>query len=49
MIWLSQLLYPEVAQYDAFTEVANYFKLFYHCELSQDQIGQMMLNSLGKK
>ena len=49
MIWLSQLLYPETAQYNAFAEVANYFALFYHVELSEQQIGDLMLNSLGRK
>ena len=30
MIWMSQLLYPDVAQYDAFEEVSRYYSLFYH-------------------
>lgn len=36
MLWLGQLLYPEYAQYDLQTEVAEYYKLFYGCNLTEE-------------
>ena len=33
MLWMAKLLYPEAATYDLYTEVAAYFKLFYHLSL----------------
>ena len=36
MLWLGQLLYPEYTQYDLQTEVTEYYKLFYGCELTED-------------
>lgn len=41
MIWLSEVLYPEQAQYDVAQEVENYFELFYHCEISQETIKEL--------
>jgi iron complex transport system substrate-binding protein len=49
MIWLAQLLYPEVAQYDVPQEVAEYFDLFYHCDLTPEQYAKLVANSLGTK
>lgn len=36
MLWLGQLLYPEYTQYDLQTEVTEYYKLFYGCNLTED-------------
>ena len=47
MMWMSQLLYPEAAQYDLYSEVANYYSMFYHCELTQAQYDALMANSIG--
>ncbi len=47
MLWLSQVLYPEEAQLDLYSEVATYFELFYHCELTQEQFDALTANSLG--
>lgn len=47
MMWMSQLLYPDTAQYDLYTEVAEYFKLFYHTDLTQDQYDALVANSIG--
>lgn len=47
MIWSAQLLYPEVAQYDAYQEVARYFNLFYHCDISPEQYNRLVAGSLG--
>ena len=46
MLWLAKLLYPEQADFKLFTEVQNYFKLFYHCELTQAQFEDLMKNSM---
>jgi len=47
MMWLSQLLYGEEAQYDLYTEVSKYFELFYHCNLTQEQYNALIENSIG--
>lgn len=47
MMWMAQLLYPDTAQYDLYTEVAEYFKLFYHCDLTQAQYDALVANSIG--
>jgi iron complex transport system substrate-binding protein len=48
MIWLTQLLYPEVARYDLYNEAARYYDLFYHCRLTRDQYDKLVANSMGK-
>ena len=48
MQWMAKVLYPEAADYDPYTEAANYFQLFYHCELTQAQYDALVANSLGK-
>jgi iron complex transport system substrate-binding protein len=48
MIWMSQLLYPDIAQYDVYAKVTQYFDLFYHCDLTQEQYNRLVANSLGK-
>ncbi|MFA9463930.1 MAG: ABC transporter substrate-binding protein [Velocimicrobium sp.] len=48
MIWMSQLLYPEVANYNMYDETAKYYQLFYHTELSQDQYNALVANSILK-
>ena len=47
MMWMAQLLYPETAQYDLYAETANYFKMFYHCDLTQEQFDALVQNSIG--
>jgi iron complex transport system substrate-binding protein len=47
MIWLAQLLYPDVAQYDIYQEVSEYFELFYHCDITIEQYDRLVANSLG--
>lgn len=47
MIWLAQLLYPDVAQYDVYREVSRYFGLFYHCNITMEQYNRLVANSLG--
>lgn len=45
MIWLCDLLYPEACEYSLQEEIARYFSLFYHAELTQEQFDNMMRNA----
>ena len=47
MMWMAQLLYPDAAHYDLYTEVAEYYRLFYHCELTEAQYDALVANSIG--
>jgi len=47
MMWMAELLYPDTAQYDLYSEVAEYFKLFYHSDLTQAQYDTLVQNSIG--
>jgi iron complex transport system substrate-binding protein len=49
MIWLAQILYPDVAEYNVYHEVSRYFQLFYHCGITEEQYNRMVANSLGGK
>ena len=46
MLWLSDLLYPEQANYDLFSEVSRYYQLFYHRSLSREQFDALTCHSL---
>ena len=48
MMWMGKLLYPDQTDYDLYEKVAEYFDLFYHCELSQEQYYEIVKNSIGK-
>lgn len=49
MMWLSKVLYPDAtADYDLYTDVAEYYQLFYHCELAEAQYDALMAHSLGQ-
>jgi iron complex transport system substrate-binding protein len=47
MLWMAKLLYPDAAQYDLYQAVAEYYQLFYHCELTQAQYDALVSNSIG--
>ena len=47
MLWMAKLLYPDAADYDLRTEVQTYFRLFYHCELSDADYEELVKNSIG--
>jgi len=49
IIWITQLLYPEYAGYNLFEETARFYRLFYHCELTQEQYGELVANSLPRQ
>jgi len=46
MIWMAQLLYPDVGNYDLYTEIARYYQLFYHCDLTEEQFKTLVANSI---
>ena len=48
MLWMAKVLYPAAADFDLYTEAAEYFKLFYHCELTREQYDALVANSLGR-
>lgn len=45
MIWLASELYPEYCEYDAKSEIIEYYMLFYDYELSDEQYEELMINS----
>ena len=42
ILWAAKLLYPQVCDYDLYTEVARYFRLFYGCDLTQSQFDELV-------
>ena len=49
MMWLSKVLYPEAtADYDLCSDVQEYYKLFYHCDITRAQYDALVANSLGQ-
>ena len=43
--WLSNLLYPEIFNYDMASEMREFYRLFYHCEVTDAQINALLANS----
>jgi len=43
--WLSNLLYPDVFQYDMAKETREFYRLFYHCDVTDEQIGALLSKS----
>ena len=46
MMWMAKILYPEAADYDLYPAVAEYFKLFYHTELTEEQFNALTAHSV---
>jgi iron complex transport system substrate-binding protein len=46
LLWLGKLLSPEYASYDLFTEMSEYYRLFYGYELSREKYNELTRNSL---
>jgi iron complex transport system substrate-binding protein len=44
--WLGNLLYPDLYQYDIRAEVKEFYSLFYHMELSDPQLDQLMARAV---
>ncbi|MDY3832282.1 MAG: ABC transporter substrate-binding protein, partial [Candidatus Ventricola sp.] len=41
-------LYPQAADYDLYDEVAQYYQLFYHCDLTREQYDALMAKAIDK-
>jgi iron complex transport system substrate-binding protein len=41
--WLGNLLYPDIYQYDIAEEVKNFYKSFYHYELTDEELNNELL------
>lgn len=49
LIWLPAVLYPEYCDYDVKAEIEEYYRLFYHCELTDAQYDALTAGAfLGK-
>ena len=46
MQWMAKVLYPDAVEYDMYEAASIYFKLFYHCDLTQEQYDALVANSL---
>lgn len=47
MLWMTRVLYPEYADYDLYAEVARFYELFFHCEMTHDRYEALVANSIG--
>ena len=43
--WLGNLLYPEVYNYDMIKETQEFYNLFYHVDLTEAQVKDLLKNS----
>lgn len=48
MQWLGTILFPEEFKYDMVKQAQEFYKLFYHYELSEDEAKDMLKNSILK-
>ena len=46
MTWMAKALYPQAADYDLYEETKQYFKMFYHCDLTHEAFDVLMVDSL---
>ena len=46
MIWLTARLYPEYCDYDAKAEILEFYELFYHCQLTEQQYSDLTARAL---
>lgn len=45
LIWLTAVLYPNECDYDVKAEIMEYYRLFYGCELSEEQYSNLTQNA----
>ena len=45
LIWLTAVLYPDYCDYDVKAEVIEFYKIFFHCELSDEQYAEITANA----
>ena len=46
MLWMGAVLYPDAIDYDLFEEVHNYYDMFYHCDLTEEQFDSLVADSI---
>ena len=46
MLWLGELLYPDYVDYDLKAQVAEYYKLFYECDLTEEMYSALVADAL---
>ena len=46
--WLMSVVYPDLYESDIYEDVRNYYKLFWHYDLSDDELKTMLQHSVGK-
>ena len=46
MIWMSQLLYPNEFNYDLKEKTKEFYNLFYHCDLTDNQYKELTQNAI---
>ena len=44
--WVQNLLYPDYADYDIKKEAKEFYKMFYHYELSDSEVDELLARSL---
>lgn len=47
--WLGNLVYPDLYQYDMVDEVQQFFKLFWHTDITDEQVHTLLKNSTFKE
>lgn len=40
--WIGNILYPEVYDYDMVQEVKDFYKMFYHCDISDEEAKELL-------
>ena len=45
LIWLTAQLYPEYCDYDVKAEILEFYELFYHCTLTEEQYADLTANA----
>ncbi len=48
LIWLTAVLYPELCDYDVKAEVLEFYELFFHCQLTEEQYAEITANAFTK-
>ena len=47
--WLGNLIYPEKFNYDMNKETKEFYKMFYHCELTDDDVAEILENAIPRQ
>ncbi len=47
--WLSGLIYPDALAFDVDEEVREFFRLFYHVELTGEQLASLYDGTIGQE